>query len=267
MSISRRQFIERASAASFGLPLLVSSRAWGANDEIRVGIVGLGIRGTGAHMPGMAVQKGVKIVAVCDPDRTRSAAAAKLCEEHYQQNGRSIRRRPQAAGPERNRRRLHCHPAILARPGHDLGLPGRQAHLRGKAGLALYLGRPADGQRGAALPAHRPVRHAAALEQAARGPRSTGSAAETWARSSSSPPLPTSPAFRWASGSSPCRSRPRSTTISGAVRPRSCPSTATSSSTIAASTGTPATANRPTKASTRSTSPAGSWAKRNCRGE
>jgi predicted dehydrogenase len=85
MSISRRQFIQGASAASLGLPLLVSSRAWGANDEIRVGVVGLGIRGTGAHIPGMAGQKGVKIAAVCDPDRTRSAAAAKLCEEHYQQ--------------------------------------------------------------------------------------------------------------------------------------------------------------------------------------
>jgi predicted dehydrogenase len=73
------------SAASFGLPLLVSSRAWGANEEIRVGVVGLGIRGTGAHIPGMAPQKGVKIVAVCDPDRARSVAAAKLCKETFHQ--------------------------------------------------------------------------------------------------------------------------------------------------------------------------------------
>jgi predicted dehydrogenase len=85
VSINRRQFVQSVSAASFGLPLLVSSRVWGANEEIRVGVVGLGIRGTGAHIPGMASQKGVRIAAVCDPDRARSAAAAKLCAKRYQQ--------------------------------------------------------------------------------------------------------------------------------------------------------------------------------------
>jgi predicted dehydrogenase len=85
MSTNRRRFIAGASAASFGLPLLLSAQARGANDEIRVGVVGLGIRGTGAHIPGMAPQHGVKIVAVCDPDRSRSAAAAKLCEKNFRQ--------------------------------------------------------------------------------------------------------------------------------------------------------------------------------------
>jgi len=85
VSITRRQFVQKASvaAASVGLPLMVSSRVFGANEELRVGVVGLGIRGTGAHIPGMAMQKGVAIVAVCDPDRTRSAAAAKSCEKRY----------------------------------------------------------------------------------------------------------------------------------------------------------------------------------------
>jgi len=48
-----------------------------------VGVLGLGVRGVGAHVPGMQNQKGVRIVAVSDPDADRMASAAKTIAERY----------------------------------------------------------------------------------------------------------------------------------------------------------------------------------------
>jgi predicted dehydrogenase len=72
-----------AASAAFSVPAVVPSRAWGANDEIRVGVVGLGGRGSGAHVPGFQNQSGVTVVAISDPDRQRMAAAAKAIESRY----------------------------------------------------------------------------------------------------------------------------------------------------------------------------------------
>jgi predicted dehydrogenase len=83
-SMTRRQFVGRsaAAAAAIGLPLFLNSRAFGANDEIRIAMVGCGGR-NGAHIDGFGKQKGVKLVAVCDPDRTRMEAAAKNIERKF----------------------------------------------------------------------------------------------------------------------------------------------------------------------------------------
>jgi predicted dehydrogenase len=85
VSITRRQFLQRASvaAAAVSAPMLVSSRVFGANDAIRVGVVGLGHRGIDFHIPCMEEQEGVKIVALCDPDRTRLVDAVKGFEKRY----------------------------------------------------------------------------------------------------------------------------------------------------------------------------------------
>jgi predicted dehydrogenase len=84
MPVSRRQFLRRsAAAAALSVPMVASSRVLGANDEICVGVVGLGGRGTGAHVPGFEGQKGVSVVAVSDPDRARMGTAAKLIESRY----------------------------------------------------------------------------------------------------------------------------------------------------------------------------------------
>jgi predicted dehydrogenase len=83
-SITRRQFIGRSAtaAAAIGLPLLINTRAFGANDEIRIAMVGCGGR-NGAHIAGFGRQKGVKLVAVCDPDRVRMQGAAKSIKRLY----------------------------------------------------------------------------------------------------------------------------------------------------------------------------------------
>jgi predicted dehydrogenase len=85
MSTSRRQFLKRSAAAAvaIGFPWVASGRVFGANDEIRMGVVGLGIRGSGAHIPAFSPQKGVNIVAVSDPDRSRLAPAAKPLEAKF----------------------------------------------------------------------------------------------------------------------------------------------------------------------------------------
>lgn len=84
MLLTRRQFVRRSSAAAaaMGLPMLASSRVLGANEEIRLAVVGCGVRG-GAHVSEFGKLPGVKIVAVCDPDRERVAAFAKRVEATF----------------------------------------------------------------------------------------------------------------------------------------------------------------------------------------
>jgi len=91
MSITRREFVRRSTvaAAAVGLPMVVSSRVFGANEEIRMAIVGCGVRG-GAHIGGFGPQKGVRIAAVCDPDRTRAKAAASSIEARFKYRPREV---------------------------------------------------------------------------------------------------------------------------------------------------------------------------------
>ncbi len=80
---TRRQFIRTAAAAAtIALPRSAGARVPGANDEIRVALVGCGGRG-GAHIAGYGGQKGVRIAAVCDPDRVRLKAAADSIEAKF----------------------------------------------------------------------------------------------------------------------------------------------------------------------------------------
>jgi len=85
MPFTRRRFLHGslAAAGSMALPLAISARTLGANEEIRVAVVGCGGRGSGEHVPRMANQKGVRVVALCDPDRQRMAACAALIEKRY----------------------------------------------------------------------------------------------------------------------------------------------------------------------------------------
>ena len=83
MTTTRRRFLQRSLASAAALPLLSASGVLGANEEIRVGVVGLGIRGTGTHIPRMEKQQGVRVVAICDPDQERLAKCAETIEKNY----------------------------------------------------------------------------------------------------------------------------------------------------------------------------------------
>jgi predicted dehydrogenase len=81
-TVTRRDFVKSTIAAGV-VVALPFSRVRGANDRINVGVVGLGGRGTGAHIPSFEKQKGVTVVAVSDPDRERMGKAAKMMESKY----------------------------------------------------------------------------------------------------------------------------------------------------------------------------------------
>ncbi|UCG59580.1 MAG: Gfo/Idh/MocA family oxidoreductase [Phycisphaerales bacterium] len=80
--LTRRDFV-KSSIAAGAVVALPFSRVRGANDRIRVGVVGLGGRGTGAHVPSFENQEGVTVVALSDPDRERMGGAAKMIESKY----------------------------------------------------------------------------------------------------------------------------------------------------------------------------------------
>ncbi len=86
-SLSRRNFLKSTALLSTAIaaPLVIPRSAFGANETIGVGIVGLGVRGKGTHVPSFSALPNVKVLALADPDRTRTAAAAKWLIE----NGRS----------------------------------------------------------------------------------------------------------------------------------------------------------------------------------
>jgi predicted dehydrogenase len=65
---NRRKFLKTSSAAvAFGLGVVGRSRAFGANERLRVAVVGLKGRG-GDHLKGLGRLKDVEVAAVCDID-------------------------------------------------------------------------------------------------------------------------------------------------------------------------------------------------------
>ncbi|MEI6231643.1 MAG: Gfo/Idh/MocA family oxidoreductase [Planctomycetota bacterium] len=77
-NVTRRSFITGAAASAFSLAAW--QRAHGANEDMRVAVVGTGGRG-GAHISGYAPEKGeklkgVRLVALCDVDSLHLDAAA-----------------------------------------------------------------------------------------------------------------------------------------------------------------------------------------------
>ncbi len=61
------------------LPLSTWARPAGANNDIRIAVVGLGGKGRD-HVETFKDMKGVRVVALCDPDRKRMAKAVELLE-------------------------------------------------------------------------------------------------------------------------------------------------------------------------------------------
>ncbi|MBN2270110.1 MAG: Gfo/Idh/MocA family oxidoreductase [Sedimentisphaerales bacterium] len=81
-TLGRRDFMKSSLAAGVTLALPFS-RVRGANERIVVGVIGLGGRGSGAHVPSFENQEGVTVAALSDPDKERTGAAAKMIESRY----------------------------------------------------------------------------------------------------------------------------------------------------------------------------------------
>lgn len=75
-SLSRRSFVAATTLAASAALLPKAARAALANDEIHLGFIGCGGR-AGEHMEVYKSLPGVKVVGLCDPDQSRTAAAKK----------------------------------------------------------------------------------------------------------------------------------------------------------------------------------------------
>ncbi|MGD0093435.1 MAG: Gfo/Idh/MocA family oxidoreductase, partial [Planctomycetota bacterium] len=80
--LSRRGFLAGVAATGAAAFLTPRSRVLGANDDVRVAIVGCGGRG-GSHLKGCAGMKGMRVVAVCDPDQGHTGNFVKILDKDF----------------------------------------------------------------------------------------------------------------------------------------------------------------------------------------
>lgn len=82
---SRRNFLKSTTGAAIGLGVLGRTSSWaGANETIRVGVVGIKGRG-GAHIEAFSDLKGVEVVALCDVDESILNARAERYKDRLKQ--------------------------------------------------------------------------------------------------------------------------------------------------------------------------------------
>ena len=88
-TISRRSFIESVAftAAAIGFPAIIPAAAFGANDRIAVGCIGVGGMGTGDMKSFLALDGACRVVAVCDVQRDRRERAKDLVDTKYGDTG------------------------------------------------------------------------------------------------------------------------------------------------------------------------------------
>jgi len=91
-SLSRRSFLRGAASAgaAVGVPTIVPSSVFGArapSNRIAIGCIGVGRMGTG-DMKAFLRFGEVQVVAVCDVDANRAAAARGTVQRHYRQKKR-----------------------------------------------------------------------------------------------------------------------------------------------------------------------------------
>ncbi|WP_010583479.1 Gfo/Idh/MocA family protein [Schlesneria paludicola] len=118
--VNRRQFLAASSAATMALPYFVPARAFGANDRIRTGHIGVGGRGMG-HLDGFIEQ----VVAVCDVDKSHLAEAVK----HLKSKGRQV---DAYSDYRRLLERKDLDAVVIATPDHWHALPTIDACSAGK---------------------------------------------------------------------------------------------------------------------------------------
>jgi predicted dehydrogenase len=119
---SRRQFLKTGSAVSAGLggaaaltrPVRGAEPVGGETELIRIGIVGLGGRGTGALKNTLTINDNIKLVATADLDPTKYEV---LNRREFQQFGSKI-----AVEPQNNHFGIDSYKRILDDPNVDLVL-------------------------------------------------------------------------------------------------------------------------------------------------
>lgn len=79
---NRRHFMQTTAAIGATAALPKFSRVIGANDDIRVGVVGVGGRGR-QLLGGIENCQGVRVVALCDPDEKALAKAKESCPDAF----------------------------------------------------------------------------------------------------------------------------------------------------------------------------------------
>ncbi len=79
-AVSRRRFLMGAAAASTVYSVF-PSRAYGANERVALGMIGLGDRG-GAHLKSFSQMRNVEIVAVSDADASRMDRTGEKAAKH-----------------------------------------------------------------------------------------------------------------------------------------------------------------------------------------
>ena len=79
MSVTRRQFLGSSAAAVIAAGTMAQGKVFGANDRIRVAVVGINGRG-GSHIGSFTDLKGSEVVALCDVDKNVLAGRAKLLQ-------------------------------------------------------------------------------------------------------------------------------------------------------------------------------------------
>ena len=88
--VNRRTFIKGtagATASTLAAPMILSETARGANDRIRMAVLGVNSRGWN-HVTGFSAIEGVEVATLCDPDREVVSRRGADFEERY---GRPVR--------------------------------------------------------------------------------------------------------------------------------------------------------------------------------
>ena len=78
--LTRRDFIKSSAAVGASLALAPHSRVLGANNDIRIGVIGVGGQG-GNHMGYFHKLSGVRLVAICDADKAHIEKRARDFEK------------------------------------------------------------------------------------------------------------------------------------------------------------------------------------------
>ncbi|WP_025762795.1 Gfo/Idh/MocA family protein [Dyadobacter tibetensis] len=88
-SVSRRKFLKNTTGAALALtvPYFVPSSAFGANDRVRVAVLGVNGRGQN-HISGFNALKNVEVATLCDPDNNILQTRAK---EFKAKTGKTVR--------------------------------------------------------------------------------------------------------------------------------------------------------------------------------